>query len=510
MAVAACAEGQTPAEDISDDIQRRYDALVAAGGGTLQLPAGRLRVSLDIHARTVHLRGAGRDATILTPRDPASPVLHLRYATAQWSAVTIADLTLRGGGTGVGLGYGADDADRFGGTIVRNVKFTGFEKSISRPSGNIGLWLEDCEFEAADYHLWGRSVLGANGAVMHNGVLSARRCHFQEAAKAVLYADSTVAGSGQVVFDQCLFENNPGFVFVFDRFESREGVPGVSVRSCWNEANGTGGTASALTLGGRQRTPVFLFADRLGLIEFHDTPLGPVLLLGDTSLVTRSCALDLFAVEEADASASITHHEARIFGNRVVPGLTQSLTNANQKNTGPRGAIFRLPHRIGIVHPLLDLPHVASACRAPMIADGTRRLGTRTVADAILPSVIGSQQFDLDGNDGVFIATTAVPQAVWIAWTLAYRKITGAPPNLSVNGRMGVSVVAPLDASDWTTIGGIAFVDRPLDQLGFLLQATGRGSVCIGGYQLLCFPTRQAATEMLNDGLFREPAVRSQ
>ncbi|WP_156359998.1 hypothetical protein [Sphingomonas sp. Leaf10] len=496
---------QQRVDDTEDPLQRRYDALATAGGGTLELPVGTHRVSLNMHSRKVHLRGAGRDATILMPRDPALPILSQRYSIASWDAVTIADLTLRGKNAGIGLGYGTVEGDQFGGTRVCNVKFTGFEKSISRPTGNIGLYLEDCQFEDADYHLWGHSFRGKDDTIMHSGVLSVRRCHFQDARKAVLYVDSPVIGSGQIVFDECIFENNPGFVFVFVRFESRDGVPGVSIRSCWNEANGTGGIENALVLAGKRQMPAFLFADRVGTIDFHDTPLGKIILLGDTSITTRSCALDLFAVEHADAAAAIVHYDARIFGGQVVPGVTRSLANANQRNSGPGGAIFQLPHRIGVVHPQIDEAYAVSTCHDPIVADGKRRLATHSVVDAILPGSMVSQQMEFETGDGVYLGPIQVPRAAWIAWTLAYRKVAGGAPTLSINGRMGVSVNAPLDATEWTTIGGVAFVDRPLDQIGFLLQATTRASLRIGGYQLICFRTRQAATEMLNDQLFREP-----
>jgi len=497
-----------PQVDPGNDLQRRYDALAAAGGGTLRLPVGTLRLALVMHSRAVHLRGEGRNATILAPRDAALPVLRQEYSTARWDAVTISDLTLQGAGEGIAIDYGNAAVDRFGGrTILRNVRLAGFETCIRRPSGNIGLYLEDCQFDDACFHIWGSSLRTTDGAIMHNGVLSAHRCHFQGATKAVLYTDSDVAGSGQIIFDQCLFEANPGFVFAFARFESRDGVPGISVRSCWNEANATGGNASALQLGGKHRTPVFLFADRVGSITFEDTPLGSVVLLGDTTIVTRSCALDLVELVEVDRAASLVHYDARIFGGNVVAGLTRSVANGNQKNFGPTGAIFRLPHRLGIIYPEINDAHAVGTCGAPMIVDGSRRMTTHSVPDAILPGVRTSQQLDLAAGDAGYAAMIAVPQPTYIAWTFAYRKISGGRLDFVVAGRAGVSTVTMLDAAEWTTIGGIAFVDRPLDQLGFLLRAAAGASVRMGGYQLICFPTRAAATEMLNDGLFRDRPV---
>ncbi|MFW2851038.1 hypothetical protein ACM61V_03800 [Sphingomonas sp. TX0543] len=504
------AEAPAPSTQGSDyaDLQRRYDAIAAAGGGTLRLPAGVHNVTLVMHSRVVHLCGAGRNATILVPRNPDLPVFQQRYATAGWDAVTISDLTIKGSGKGTALDYGDTAADRFTGrTILRNVRFTGFSICVRRSSGNIGLYLEGCQFDAADYHIWGQSFRGADGLIMHDGVLSARDCHFQEAAKAVLYVDSSVPGSGQITFDTCTFESNPGFVFVFARFESRDGVPGISVRSCWNENNATGGSSHGIQLAGKYRSPAFLFADRVGLIEFSDTPPGAMVLLGDTSVVTRSCALDMLDVVEASPAATLTHYDARIFGDRVVPGLTRSLTNANQKNFGPTGAIFRLPHRIGIVRPRIDGAHAVGTCAAPMNVEGKRRVLSRSVPDAILPGLAASQQLDLVAGDAGYVATIAVPAPAYLAWTFSYRRISGAPVEFVIAGRAGISTQTTLDADAWTTIGGVAFIDRPLDQIGFLIRSAGPASIRIGGYQLICFPSRMAATEMLNDGLFRDQPV---
>jgi len=491
------------------DLQRRYDVLAAGAGGTLQLPAGTIEASLTMHSRKVHLRGAGRDATILVPRNPAVPIVRSSYATGTWDAVTISDLTIRGTGSGVGLGYGDAAGDQFAGrTILRNVKFADLEKCISRPTGNIGLTLEDCQFEDASYHIWGKSYRAPDGDIMHNGVLSVRRCHFQRASKAVVYIDSDVLGSGQIVFDQCLFESNSGFVFVFVRFEARESVPGISIRSCWNEANAIGGRNTGLVLGGRRRDPVFLFADRVASIEFHDTPPGGMILLGDTTVTTRLCALDQLDVVHADPAAGLQHHEARIFGDKVVKGTTTSVANANQKNSGPTGAIFRLPHRNGIVRPVPTGAYDTNMCGTPFLVNGTRREGTRSVTDAILPGVTLSQQLDMQSGDTFFTSTIALPVPAYVAWTFTYRLVRGAAPDFQVSGRAAISTVAPLDSADWATIGGIAFVERPLDQLGFMLRTAGPASIRLGGYQLMCFSTRQAATDMLNDRLFRDAPGR--
>lgn len=487
-----------------DDLQRRYDALAAGAGGTLTLGAGTYRTNLIMHSRTVHLRGAGRDATILVPADPSRPVLNQAYRNAEWSAVTIADLTIRGSGKGVAMDYGDSDADRFSGrTDLRNIRFTAFATCIRRATGNIGLSLHDCQFDTADYHIWGRGVRTADGSIMHNGVLTAQGCHFQGASKAVVYVESAIPGSGLIAFDQCLFENNPGSVFVFARFESRDGVPGISIRSCWNEANATGGDSSSILFGDRRQPPVFLLADRVAQIEFTDTPVGTMVLRGDTTVLTKACALDLLDVVASDPASNVTHDDARVFGGKVIDGLTRSLANGNQRNSGPAGAIFRLPHRIGIVHPEPTGVHSASTCITPLIVEGRRRVTTQSVADAVLPGMKISQQLEFLADDMGYVTSIAIPGRSFLAWTFTYRKVGGGDMEFVVAGREGVSTATTLGNPDWTTIGGVAFIERPLDQLGLLLRCTTPAAVRIGGYQMSTFTSRAAATEMINDRLFR-------
>lgn len=504
--LAGCFSAQDGQALSGSELQRRYDALAAGAGGTLDIPAGTIAVSLDIHSRRVNLRGAGRVATILQAPDPRSPALAVRHADASWDAVTISDLTVQGGGnrTGVGLGYrNDDDAIYAGRTILRNVKFANLDICISRPRGNIGLWIEDCQFESANYHIRGEGRTTHNGDVMHNGVLTARRCCFQQAAAAVFRSHSDVAGSGQIVFEDCIFENNPGSIIVLERFESRDAVPGVTLRSCWNENNAT--SVATLRLANHDQPPVFLFADRVASIECIDTPVGRVALFGDTSLTTRGCALDLFEVTHADAAASVVHHDARVFGDRNIAGLTVSVTNANQKNKDSSGSIFRLPHRYAIIRPEITGVHSISLCHSSFILNGSRQIATKAVQDAILPSRTSSQEIVIAQGDQVFLNAVAIPAGVFVAWTFCFKLVQGAPPTFQVTGSSAVTAIAPLDSKDWTTIGGVTFVPVPIKQLGFWLRGSGNARLRIGGYQLICFPTRAAANELLNDRLFRWP-----
>ena len=340
---------------------------------------------------------------------------------------------------------------------------------------------------------------------MHNGILVARRCRFQQASVAVMRSRSAVAGSGQVSFEDCIFENNPGFVFVFERFEGREAVPGIVLRSCWNEHNATADVR--LRLGGREWPPVFLFADRVASIECHDTPPGTVILLGDTSFTTRTCALDLFDVVHVDEAATVTHHDARIYGGKAVAGLTVSLGNANMKNLGPTGAIFRLLHRSAMVKPASTATQDVNTCRLPILINGSRRSLTQPIRDAVLPGESLSQEMTLVGGDHVFLNRVTVLAGLFVAWTFCFRRMNGDPPTFQVTGSEAISTTRPLTEQDWTIIGGLAFVNHTIPQLGFWLQADGRATIRIGGYQLLALPTRQAATEILNDRLFRDAPV---
>ncbi len=146
-----------------------------------------------------------------------------------------------------------------GSTFFSRVQFANFDKCLARPFGSIGLWVDGCQFGAANYHIWSRSVLkGASRDAMHAGCLFVSRCLMDYFDKAMLYLDSQGIDGGQIVFENNIFESGSGFVVYIRNFHSSGGVPGMLFRSNWNE--NTGHATNLVIEGKEHRKARFLFA----------------------------------------------------------------------------------------------------------------------------------------------------------------------------------------------------------------------------------------------------------
>lgn len=485
------------------DLQARYDRLAASGGGVLSLPPGRFAINLTLHSRHVHLSGAGRGATILTPRNPALPVLRALYREGSWNYVTVANLDIVGDKRGTGFAAGADAyvaGDEFAGrTRFVNVGFADLTVAIRRDAGQIGLTLDQCGFGAAEYHLYSVANAPGSGEIMHAGVLTTRDCHFSGARVAVVHIDSPVAGTGAVLFDNCIMERNPGFVFHVPAFANGDAVTDFVVRDCWNERNAT---AAQVTVGGR-RVPVRygLFANA-GMIRFDGTPLGS-LTLRNAVVDTYRCPLDNLSLLERDARSTIRHHEARGFGSYAPLGLVTSLAAAAQSEPPGRALSFVLPHRTSLTGSSGGRVLLSSRTQEPLVLVGSVSVATRSESGAILPGVRSSQRVTLRRGMQVFPAPSPVPPGSWLAWLFTYRLVSGNAPFFQVSGDRGISARRLLNAYNWETLGGMAEVAPGAREISlWMIQDDDDAELLLGGYNLVAFETRQAALDFLNSGSF--------
>jgi hypothetical protein len=477
-----------PNEDASLRVQQAYDALAASGGGTLYFPPGDYRINLRMHARTVQLLGAGAGATRLRPAVGARPVLQALYTSGQWDTVRIEGLGLLGTGAGPGLLCGHErhvTGDEFAGrTALRGVRFERFTAAIVRPSGQIGLWLDQCQFEAADYHLLCRDHPGP-GEPMHAGCMVARSCHFQGASTAVARIVGQVTGAGQILFEECIFESNPGCVLILDALNNTDATPALTLRSCWNENNGTAATVS---FEGRRFAPVFGALTDTGPIRAEDTPVGSVTLLRST-LMTRHCPLDRFAIVSRDAASTVVHEHARGFGSFQPAGRVLSVAAAYQFL--PNRALFfpMPPRRRGTVTQAGAASLAVAQARGPLVVVGNG--GVATLADRRWrPAAMGAVRLAEEGSVG--------PES-WLAWLFQYRANGEGAPRLELTGGYGVGS-AVLDQADETALAGMTLLPAGARSLGFYLSAPAGSTavIDIGPVNLVRFATRQAALDFVN------------
>jgi hypothetical protein len=485
------------------DPQTHYDRLATEGGGVLSIPPGKFALNLILHSRHVHLTGAGRGATLLVPRDPETPVLRALYRDGSWDYVTIANLTIGGtNGRGIGFAAGADTyvrGDEFAGrTRLVNVGFSDLTVAIKRQAGQIGLTLDQCGFGAADWHLYSSANTPNRGEIMHAGILTARDCHFTGARLGVAHIDSPVAGTGGVLFDNCVMERNPGFVFHVPAFANMEGVTDFVVRDCWNEANATAGT---VTIGMQSKTVCYASFSNTGMVRFSGTPLGS-LRLQDAVVETRNCPLDNLTLVEKDSSSTLRHDDARGFGSYAPIGLVTSVAAAAQSEPPGRALTFVIPHRthIGVV-PDADV-RLSQTSGAPFVLVGSEATATHSVNSAVLPGMTVAQQVALRQGMRIFPPPVTIPAQSWIVWLFAYQLVAGTGPFFQVSGDRGISARRRLDSPGWETVGGMAEVAPGAQSVSlWMIQEDAAAEVRLGGYNLVAFKDRQAALNFLNSNI---------
>lgn len=486
-------------------IQTVYDALAAEGGGTLFFPSGTYRLSLVLTNRNVRVVGEGMGASTLMPAMPDRPVIEAAYNSGSWQTVEIADLSIAGDNAGDGFRAGhvpRMPQDEFiGRTRFRNVRFANLRKCINRPYGQIGLWLQNCVFEAADYHLHSIGTLNP-GEAMHSGNVVARDCHFSGARKAVFLMKSGVTGTGQITFDHCIMEMNSGYIFYVDTMNGTDGVPGMLVRSCWNEANGS---AASVTID-QPRKPAYAYLKNASLVRFEDTPIGD-LDLTNAVIATQDCPLDRLMAVKSDEASTLVHRDARGFGSFAPRGLVESLAASYQFGSN-RALSFGMPVRTRQL--LIREKGVVLMSQGK---DLVTRIGNQATEPAALNFSASrpAARVGIDQAIGFrpgqrvrlpFAAT--VPKNSWIAWICECRLASGPAISFSVVGTSGISAPFPIDHAMPRSVAGMSWCETSINDvyIEFAANDTGPSNLEIGRTQLVGFGRRQDALDYINSHAF--------
>jgi hypothetical protein len=496
-------------DGVADDtlaVQAAYDAAVQAGGGTLLFPTGRYRCNLSMYSRSVDIRGEGRIASKLHAADTTKSILNAVFREGSWNAVTIADLELSNppGNIGVGLGYGSDPYvryDEFSGIVnVERVGFNHLDRCIYRRQGQIGLWLTNCNFAVANYHVF---VVGqaatTDHELMHGGCLFVKHSHFDGAQLASLYVHSPIVGTGQWSIEDCIFEANPGFVLFADGFADNDRVPALNFVRCWNEVNAT---ATSVVVEGQSYQPAFA---RLAACEraiFEDTPVGQIVLRDNSNLLLSRCDIGGLGAVDRDPSCSVTIEDAYLYSGEVKEvcrsfQVTGKLPPAAGGGTWwPRIPLSALSHAFGI-----DTVLKNDASASIEFSGSTTRM-TVTGSGPSSPPTHHVQELSINVGETLL----PIPQANlvpgnWYVAKYIYRHQAGQPIKMQFTGNSGDTDQVTLDSASWRTLvcifkAGAAGGANSFYHFG---PSTGTTVIEIGGYSLTRFSNRNDALIHGND-----------
>jgi Pectate lyase superfamily protein len=496
-------------DGIADDsacIKQAYDSLKPTGG-TLFFPRGRYRMSLELTSRNVHVVGEGRGASILCQISPTSTVIRALYREGSWDAVTIADLTLKGVGNNEGNGFAAggdtyQPLDEYtGSTFFSRVQFANFDKCLLRPFGSIGLWVDGCQFGAANYHIWARSVLRRGDRdEMHSGCVVVSRCHMDYFTKAMFYLDSPSGDCGQIIFENNIFEGGSGFVIYIRSFNSSGGVPGMSFRNNWNENTAT---ASNLVVEGKTHPKAkFLFAENAtSAIRFEDTPIGDCQLFG-SSVETRSCSLQNLTKLDADAGSTVVHDLARMFSGT---SLGRVRTIAHPPSTeGLRTPWFRMPVPKGQTSLFKQQAVLRMGGNRPMTLVGASQTLSVTQPNLGVFDKDAAQLLSIGtSNDMSLLELATMRGSGWLVTSCIYKLLSGRSVNLKITGTTGISGIGELSSLEWEMLVNVSKFDfAAAERITTYFHSKGRSKLLVGGIALVAFNRLQDAVDYINAGLF--------
>lgn len=481
----------------SKTAQEAIDVAASMAGDRVMLERGTIG-PVSIARRNVWLEGKGIDISTVLAGDNGRSAVTLIDRSGAWNPICLSDMTIQGSSrlnaSGIRYGQGRYVAgdEYIGRLIVDKVKFVDVDKAIERPHGNIGLWIDRCVFSTANHHLFSTSHKRADGGDdMHPGNMIVSNSHFSGAREACVFIDGDVSGAGQVTFQNCIFELNPGTVFDVRNFPLAVG-PGLNIISCWNELNYTRGTKAGRAW--------FANFDRVESAYFHDTPVGPM-RLRRSNVTTHQCDLTFLDVVDSDPDSTLTHYNARAFSG-TPQGLVESIGSLASSVDQINCASFAMPRPVQTgMDPGRTL--YAFDGQAP-ISLGAAAVVTSTpvTADPGLPPPFSTTQ-SLSIGQGQTLATGeqfAVPANVWMVFQYLARIEDGDGVHVQINGPKAIGGAMQITSRQWRCYTSILKHNGPAaDKMSIYHFAQGRGTMWrVAGISLVMFGSAQEALAHAN------------
>ncbi len=485
------------AAEPSATTQESIDAAASRAGDRVTMARGKIG-PVTISRRDVWLEGKGIDISTVLAAENGGGAITLSDRSGTWNPMYLSDMTIRGGsrlnasGIRYGLGRYAVGDEYSGRLILDKVKFVDLDKAIDRPYGNIGLWIDRCIFNTAHHHLFSTAHKKADGGdEMHPGNMIVSNCYFSGGKKSSIYIDGGVSGAGQVTFQNCIFELNPGTVFDIRNFPVAVS-PGVSILSCWNELNYTDST--------RVGRSWFANFERVESVYFHDTPVGPM-RLRQSNVTTHQCDLTFLDTVDIDADSTLTHHNARAFSG-TPQGLVESIgsisSNADQINC----ASFAMPRPVHIgTDPQKTL--YAFDGQSPLTLGAAQTVTSAPMTtDPALPHPYSTTQ-SLAIRRGETLATKdrfAVPANVWLVFQYVARIEDGDGVHVQINGPKAVGGAMQVTGRQWRCYTSILHHNGPeASDMSIYHFGQGRGTIWrVAGISLVAFASAQEALAHAN------------
>jgi hypothetical protein len=241
-------------DNATDDTTAFNNAI--ATGKQVYVPAGTYLINATINNKTV-IYGDGSTVSIVKPFNTAIAAMTYTFAAAQnptyayWTYHSeVRDLGFAGSAmVGIGFTFGTTVPANYAANMeyANNVKFygcnfTGLNKGVQFPFGNIGSEFYSCGFSSNKYGVY--TLNNKFGGLMHAGnkYFYAGEFHSNECA---VYINNTAEGFGAISFTDTIFEQNNIATYCYNTAHM---ITPVSWTNVWFEANGAVTAHAATTI----------------------------------------------------------------------------------------------------------------------------------------------------------------------------------------------------------------------------------------------------------------------
>lgn len=501
-------------DGVTDDTLAFQRALTAAGPhGTLLVPdsPGSYRIDLDTGSSHPNITGAGPRGATVQPFTSGGAAISFGpdNTDGYWQFAKISNLCFTGPAgtrtdTGFRFGHAVyESGDEYAGRVIfEHCKFIDLNICVHKPFGNIANRYRDCIFGNANYHYYAQSHPS-----MHAGADIFDGCHFGNSQLASSYIDSSLDGTGQIVWRDAIWEGNVGFVWFVKAFENTGIGAGLVIAggTGWQEANAT---AATVTINGTVYTvnAVIAYLNNVRSARIEGLSLNPnrLRLYGYTHLdVDGACVGDIDGqIDVQDAGATYVVHRAVADDSRVHP-YTRFVSRVKQ-TTGNFLGHFEVPQRVRVSHEYQGNLRFSIAGLTPLTTTGVVAT-TATRADGLLFDACQELAATAWGQTFYLPGAFSLTAGRFIAWTIECMLLSGDAPSEIRFTATTRSIVQRL-ASRWKTFGGIGEVGGNVAGavLDFVSAASGTAFpvVRFGACQMLEFTTKQEALEFLDARVF--------
>ena len=523
-------------DGVADDTAAIQAALNT--GKRVFIPSGTYLCNVVATNKTI-VEGEGSTTTILTPFNNTTAAFTYNRGTPYWtyhSEIKGIGFVSTGTTTGVGVTFAKTDTSLYAypDEYVNNVKFygcrfSGFDKGVQFPFGNIGSEFYSCGFTSNRYGVYalnnkfGGDVMHAGNKYFYAGEMNSNTC-------AVYVHDTSGAGGGAISFTDTIFEQNSIVAY----FKTGSYIP-ISWNGCWVESNGNvsgaGGTVTIDSWSGSVRSTQtlnkrsFIFDGDGARYIFNQSYLTDVNVIGqDVSVIGNDCRVEtqngyggnVFTVAQSSSSIELKNPYGNSLsqnGQALVKGSPiSSLSTISDNATHSATRWFMVPMRFSKVAAygnslVAALPLITSTptgagsfnLTGTVVSDGTIYASCNEYTRASF----GSSEYTALNS----LTTTTV--AGWYVFTVNV-KVTVGSVSLYVWNRSTVQFASGMSVPDlnkWYTLAGMGY--SPGSQVMYLLDFRGQGVTAtwrVSAYQMHRFDTREQAADFLASCVYVDPS----